>query len=123
MIFNESKYNESWDTKPLNELGTFNRGKSKHRPRNDKRLFEDGKYPLIQTAEVKAATLHIDEATQFYGDFGLAQSKMWDAGTLCITIAANIAETGILNKPMCFPDSVVGFKAYPDVSSELFSVC
>lgn len=120
MIFNESKYNEHWDTKPLNDLGTFNRGKSKHRPRNDKKLFEDGKYPLIQTAEVKAATLHINEATQFYGDFGLAQSKIWDKGTLCITIAANIAETGILNKPMCFPDSVVGFKAYPDVSSELY---
>ena len=28
---------------------------------------------------------------------------------MCITIAANIAETGILEFPACFPDSVVGF--------------
>jgi type I restriction enzyme S subunit len=28
---------------------------------------------------------------------------------LCITIAANIGETGILTYPACFPDSVVGF--------------
>lgn len=120
MIFNESKYNKDWDIKQLNQLGTFNRGKSRHRPRNDKKLFENGKYPLIQTAEVKSAILHIDECNQYYGDFGLSQSKMWDEGTLCITIAANIAETGILSKPMCFPDSVVGFIANKEASSELF---
>ena len=47
--------------------------------------------------------------TQTYSDFGLAQSRLWPSGTLCITIAANIAETGILSYPACFPDSVVGF--------------
>ena len=36
---------------------------------------------------------------------------MWDKGTLCITIAANIAKTAILNFDACFPDSVVGFMA------------
>lgn len=34
---------------------------------------------------------------------------MWTKGTLCITIAANIAKTGILNFDACFPDSVVAF--------------
>lgn len=34
---------------------------------------------------------------------------MWPKGTLCITIAANIAQTAILNIDACFPDSVVGF--------------
>jgi type I restriction enzyme S subunit len=34
---------------------------------------------------------------------------MWPAGTLCITIAANIAATAILGFDACFPDSVVGF--------------
>jgi type I restriction enzyme S subunit len=34
---------------------------------------------------------------------------MWPAGTLCITIAANIATTAILGLDACFPDSVVGF--------------
>ncbi len=36
-------------------------------------------------------------------------SRKWPAGTLCITIAANIAKTGILTFDACFPDSVVGF--------------
>ncbi|MBW4551552.1 MAG: restriction endonuclease subunit S [Aphanocapsa sp. GSE-SYN-MK-11-07L] len=35
---------------------------------------------------------------------------MWKAGTLCITIAANIAKTGILTFDSCFPDSIVGFE-------------
>ncbi|HET7036092.1 MAG TPA: restriction endonuclease subunit S, partial [Thermomicrobiaceae bacterium] len=44
-----------------------------------------------------------------YSEFGLSQSRLWPASTLCITIAANIADTGILSYPACFPDSVVGF--------------
>ena len=120
MIYNETRYNSHWNTKKLTDLGVFSRGKSKHRPRDDERLYEGGGYPLIQTGEVKAANLYITKHEQEYGEFGLAQSKLWDAGTLCITIAANIAETAILSYPMCFPDSVVGFRAYPEESSELF---
>lgn len=120
MIYNETKFNSHWNTKKLLELGTFARGKSKHRPRDDARLYEGGGYPLVQTGEVKAANLYITKHEQEYGVFGLAQSKLWDAGTLCITIAANIAETAILGYPMCFPDSVVGFNAYPTESSEQF---
>ncbi len=41
----------------------------------------------------------------------MAQSKLWPVGTLCITIAANIAETAILDIEACFPDSVIGFVA------------
>ena len=33
------------------------------------------------------------------------------SGTVCITIAANIAETALLTFDACFPDSVVGFLA------------
>lgn len=120
MIFNKTKYNEEWETLSLNDLGNFSRGKSKHRPRNDKKLFVNGKYPLIQTSDVKKANLYINSHNKCYNEFGLSQSKLWDAGTLCITIAANIAETGILKYPMCFPDSVVGFSAYKDKSSEKF---
>ena len=50
-----------------------------------------------------------------YGDFGLAQSKLWTKGTLCITIAANIAETAFLGIDACFPDSIVGFTASSEV--------
>jgi type I restriction enzyme S subunit len=51
--------------------------------------------------------------SQTYNEKGLAQSKLWSPGTLCITIAANIAETAILGIEACFPDSVVGFVADP----------
>lgn len=39
----------------------------------------------------------------------MKQSKLWAKGTLAITIAANIAKTGILTFDACFPDSLVGF--------------
>lgn len=92
----------------LSDVGTLNRGKSKHRPRNDKKLF-NGKYPFIQTGDIRKAKWLITDFSQSYNEFGLAQSKLWDKGTLCITIAANIADTAILNFPACFPDSVLGF--------------
>jgi type I restriction enzyme, S subunit len=60
----------------------------------------------------------IQSYTQTYSEKGLAQSRMWPAGTLCITIAANIAETGILAFDACFPDSVVGFCAGLEVVTE-----
>lgn len=120
MIFNASKYNKKWQNKKLSELGSFQRGKSKHRPRNDAKLFKNGEFPLIQTGEVKSANLYIRSHSASYNEFGLAQSKLWPKDTLCITIAANIAETALLGYEMCFPDSIVGFNANPDESSELF---
>lgn len=100
---------EEWRYIALKHLGDLGRGKSKHRPRNDPKLFVDGKYPFIQTGDVKAATNQITTFTKQYGEFGLSQSKLWPKGTLCITIAANIAETAFLGIDACFPDSVVGF--------------
>lgn len=120
MIYNLSKYNVHWKTKRLNQLGVFSRGKSKHRPRDDYRLFVNGKYPLIQTSDIKKANLYVTSHVQEYNEFGLQQSKLWDKETLCITIAANIADTAIISYPMCFPDSVVGFLANKNESSELF---
>lgn len=94
----------------LPELGEFGRGVSKHRPRNDPKLL-GGEYPLIQTGDVANAGLYITSYNSTYSELGLKQSKMWDRGTLCITIAANIAKTAILEFDACFPDSVVGFTA------------
>ena len=109
----------SWDYVTLDKLGSISRGKSKHRPRNDKTLF-GGKYPFIQTTDVKAAGLYLTEYTETYNDKGLAQSKLWPAGTLCITIAANIADTTILGIDACFPDSVMGFIPFEGVSNVKF---
>lgn len=97
-----------WPLVNLSELGVLDRGISKHRPRGAPELL-GGMHPLIQTGDVARSDGYIRRYTSTYSDVGLAQSKKWPAGTLCITIAANIAETGILTFDACFPDSVVGF--------------
>jgi type I restriction enzyme S subunit len=94
----------------------FGRGKSKHRPRNDPSLY-GGSYPFIQTGDVRNCDHLITEYSQTYNEAGLAQSKLWPRGTICITIAANIAETGILDFDACFPDSVIGMVVDPTKTS------
>ena len=101
---------KNWKYTLLKNLGTLGRGISKHRPRNAIELL-NGPYPLIQTGEVSNSGLYIKSYNTTYSEFGLKQSKMWPIGTLCITIAANIAQTSILTFDACFPDSVVGFIA------------
>ena len=103
----------------MQDTGLFERGKSKHRPRNDARLFSNGTIPFVQTGEVARSKDHnylIDSCSTYYNDYGLAQSRLWPKGTMCITIAANIAQTGFLDIEACFPDSVVGFTALSDKS-------
>ena len=121
-------FTDAWEERKLEELGNLNRGKSKHRPRNDSRLF-GGEYPFIQTGDVAKAPLFLAEYSQTYSEFGIQQSKLWDIGTLLITIAANIADTTILGIKAAFPDSVIGFestscdvvfiKNYIDIQSDL----
>ena len=99
---------EGWCWTTLPQIGELNRGKSKHRPRDASYLY-GGKYPFIQTGDVRKSNGRISKYFQTYSDEGLRQSRLWPKGTLCITIAANIAETGILLFESCFPDSIVGF--------------
>jgi type I restriction enzyme S subunit len=104
---------EGWEDKTLAQISTtFGRGKSRHRPRNEPALY-GGKYPFIQTGDVRNAGHFITDFSQTYSEMGLAQSKLWPKGTICITIAANIAETGILGFDACFPDSVIGIVTDP----------
>jgi type I restriction enzyme S subunit len=114
-IANLPQLPDSWSWATMPQLGELNRGKSKHRPRDDAALY-GGPYPFIQTGDVRRSDGSITEYSQTYSEFGLKQSRLWPIGTLCITIAANIAETGILKLEACFPDSVVGFvseQGYP----------
>lgn len=101
---------ESWVWCRLGDAVDLKRGKSKHRPRNDDKLFLNGVYPFIQTGDVSKAKHNNDLITTingYYNDFGLAQSEMQPKGSLCITIAANIAECGFLSFDACVPDSIV----------------
>ena len=97
-----------WTPRTLDELGYVSRGRSRHRPRDAAHLY-GGPYPFIQTGDIKHANLYVTDYSQTYTEAGLAQSRLWKAGTLCITIAANIADTAILGIDACFPDSVIGF--------------
>jgi type I restriction enzyme S subunit len=99
---------EGWEEKTLEQVSKiFGRGKSRHRPRNYEKLY-GGIYPFIQTGDIRNSNHYITEYSQTYSELGLAQSKLWPSGTICITIAANIAETGVLTFDACFPDSVIG---------------
>ncbi|BBE19814.1 type I restriction-modification system, specificity subunit S [Aquipluma nitroreducens] len=98
---------KNWERQPLNQVAKVERGKSKHRPRNDQKLFGDS-YPFIQTGDVRSANKYIDKYEVCYSEFGLKQSRLWNKGTICLTIAANIGDVAILGFDACFPDSVVG---------------
>lgn len=106
----------TWVNKKLGEAGLLERGRSKHRPRNEPSLF-GGEYPFIQTGDVAEAGLYITHHKQTLSEKGLEQSRMFPKGTLCITIAANIGDVAILSYDCCFPDSVVGFTPYDGVQS------
>jgi type I restriction enzyme, S subunit len=99
-----------WPVVRLCELGLLERGVSRHRPRNDPSLM-NGPYPFVQTGDVAGCHRVIESFNSTYSEKGLTQSRLWPKGTLCITIAANIAKTGILGFEACFPDSVVGFQS------------
>lgn len=117
-MFGDPVKNEKrWKMKSLSLLGKLDRGVSKHRPRNAPELL-GGEYPLIQTGDVANSGGIINSYKSTYSELGLKQSKLWPKGTLCITIAANIAKTGILNFAACFPDSIVGFVPNDESNNE-----
>lgn len=104
---------DDWPKARLDSVASVERGKFGHRPRNDP-AFLGGPYPFIQTGDVAAA--HggvISEASQSLSAKGAAVSKAFPAGTIAVTIAANIADTALLGVPMYFPDSVVGVVVRP----------
>ena len=100
---------KGWCWATLDQIGSLDRGRSRHRPRNAEFLY-GGPFPFIQTGDVRRAQQYIREHSQTYSQAGLKQSRLWPAETLCVTIAANIANSAILSYPACFPDSIVGIQ-------------
>lgn len=112
---------DNWEWVHLQDVGELSRGKSKHRPRNDPALYVDGFMPFVQTGDVAGAEKGlIYKWHSLYNELGVAQSRIWPRGTICITIAANIGDVALLNFDACFPDSVVGFNAYKPIYSNKF---
>lgn len=115
-MFGDPVENEKgWEVKRLGDVGQIARGVSKHRPRNAPELLGDY-MPFIQTGDIANSGMYILNCQSGYSELGVAQSKIWHKGTLCITIAANIGKCSIMTFDACFPDSVVGFISKPNVS-------
>lgn len=112
---------EEWRIVPLGDVATIERGRFSHRPRNDPRFY-GGPYPFIQTGDVAASDGTITNFTQTLNEDGLRMSKLFPAGTIVITIAANIGDTGIAMFPVAFPDSLVGIRAGDQVDNRFLEL-
>ena len=84
----------SWHVKKLCEIAKVERGKFTPRPRNNP-IYYGGKYPFVQTGDVKSSGGLITNHSQTLNDKGLAVSKIFPKGSILITIAANIGEVGL----------------------------
>lgn len=111
---------ESWDVVKLSEIAKIERGKFSHRPRNEPRFY-GGEYPFVQTGDVSNCDGYIRSYTQTLNKDGLAISKMFPAGTILITIAANIGFTGILEFDSACPDSLIGITPNENVHTEFLN--
>ena len=98
---------EEWKISKLSEIATVERGKFSHRPRNAPEFY-GGNIPFIQTGDVVNSNGKISSYTQTLNEKGLSVSRLFKKGTIVITIAANIGDTGILQFDSCFPDSLIG---------------
>ncbi|MDR7301006.1 restriction endonuclease subunit S [Haloactinomyces albus] len=95
-------------TRKLVEIADVSRGRFTPRPRNDPRFYV-GEHLFIQTGDVANAEGNtIYNASQTLNELGASVSRKFPAGTVAVTIAANIADTAILGCSMYFPDSLVG---------------
>jgi len=111
---------ESWEVVELGEVAKIERGKFSHRPRNEPRFY-GGEYPFVQTGDVSNCDGYVRSYTQTLNEDGLAISKMFPAGTVLITIAANIGFTGILEFDSACPDSLIGITPNENVHTEFLN--
>ncbi|MCI0412183.1 restriction endonuclease subunit S [bacterium] len=90
---------KGWEVKKLVEVGTVDRGVSKHRPRNAPHLL-GGRYPLVQTGDVANSHGYIRNFTSTYSEAGLLQSKMWPKGTLCSRFHQYLGKIELLKRSL-----------------------
>lgn len=107
---------ESWRIKRLNEIARLERGRFMHRPRNEPRFY-GGSMPFVQTGDVVRSGGRIREFTQTLNEDGVAISRVFPAGTILITIAANIGYTGILQFESACPDSLIAITPIEEIET------
>lgn len=109
---------ESWTVAPISSVASLERGRFLHRPRNEPKFY-GGNTPFIQTGDVVRSGGRISEFTQTLNDDGVAISRVFPAGTILITIAANIGFSGVLEFAAACPDSLVAISPF-DVLDNCF---
>lgn len=107
---------KGWEVKPLGELAAVNRGKFSPRPRNDPQFY-GGKFPFIQTGDLRNATGYLRNWKQTLNEQGREVSRGFERGTVAIAIAANIGDTAIVDFDFYCPDSVVGIVPYQSLAA------
>ncbi len=107
---------EGWSVQPLSSLANVERGKFTARPRNNPKLY-GGNIPFVQTGDIRSAAGWLKSYSQTLNDDGLAVSRIFPAGTILITIAANIGDVAIATFPVACPDSIVAVQTMKDVSN------
>lgn len=118
-LFSDNR--ENWPLRNIADVcSEFGRGKSRHRPRNDPHLY-GGDMPFVQTGDLSKADHFLREFSQTYSAEGVAQSRVWPKGTVCIAIVgATIGESAILEFNACFPDSIIGMVPDPGKADSEF---
>ncbi|WML90814.1 restriction endonuclease subunit S [Thiothrix lacustris] len=97
---------EDWGVESLGAIAQIERGKFTARPRNDPKYY-GGHIPFIQTGDVANSNGLITCFSQTLNEKGLKVSKVFPAGTLFFTIAANIGDIGFSDFDTACPDSLV----------------
>ena len=114
---------KDWKIVPLTQISDVSRGKFTHRPRNDPAFF-GGTHPFVQTGDVAASDGGVMyQHSQTLSERGTTVSQCFPEGTIAVTIAANIADTGILGISMFFPDSVVGVVVENSANNRFVEMC
>jgi|GEM_PF-2332093 len=106
-----------WAMNRLETLANVQRGKFSARPRNDPQFY-GGKIPFVQTGDVTKSGKHLKAYSQTLNEKGLAVSRLFPAGTILMTIAANIGDSTITGYDVAFPDSVVGINCLEGVEPD-----
>ena len=109
-----SEFTESWYEVSIGDIASVSRGRFSPRPRNDPRYY-GGNTEFIQTSEVVGANPNILNGLKSLNEEGVRVSKVFPSGTIVMTIAANIGYVGFANRPVAFPDSLVGINAFEDI--------
>ncbi|OAL10770.1 hypothetical protein A6V39_01765 [Candidatus Mycoplasma haematobovis] len=110
----------AWEIVTLDNLGILKSGRQVHKPEYDPSLFCEGSVPLIESQLIENDQLFVRNVRRYYNTFGVGQSTIFEADTVCITRTGNVAKTSIIKVPSCLSSRVHGLTPFVGVSDAIF---